>query len=275
MSGVRGHVGDHAVLHLGRVDHAAHHRHVDAEALGEAGAAVVEAGVADLVIGADRLGEAERLDPFAGRDAGLVLVLSHEQETAEVLRQLGAAGVDHDDRDACGDRRLDGFREGGGVGDGDHQPVRLGGDDGVDHLRHLGHVEGFGREIFGLDARTLGGVVHAVLDDRPVGVAALAVGDEDDAGVIGGRNPRGRRHQCQSGQQAERRLHTFTSENIVPPVRFPPPQLRPAVQLLLRVVPTHFSTGSLAGGAAARDQSKIVKPASRAMRDRLLKPIVA
>ena len=101
---------------------------------------------------------------------------------------------------------LTGSAERGGVGNGDDQPVRLRGDGGVDHLRHLGHVEGFGREIFGLDAERLGGVVHAVLDDRPVGVAALAVGDEDDAGLIGGRNPRGRRHQRQSGQQAERRL---------------------------------------------------------------------
>ena len=101
---------------------------------------------------------------------------------------------------------LDGFREGGGVGDGDDQAVGLGGDDGVDHLRQLGHVEGFGREIFGLDAERLGGVVHAVLDDRPVGVAALAVGDEDDAGLIGGSKVCRRRHQGQPGQQAERRL---------------------------------------------------------------------
>ena len=83
---------------------------------------------------------------------------------------------------------LTGSRERGGIGDRDHQPVGLRGRDGVDHLRHLGHVEGLGRQIFGLDAERLGGVVHAVLDHRPVGVAALAVGDEDDAGLVGRGN---------------------------------------------------------------------------------------
>ena len=39
-----------------------------------------------------------------------ILVLAHEQQAAEVLGQLRAAGVDDDDRDAGGDRVLDRFR---------------------------------------------------------------------------------------------------------------------------------------------------------------------
>ena len=67
-----------AALHFGRVHHALQHRHFGAETVGEAAAAVVEADVADLVIDADRLGEAERLHPLAGRHAGVIFRLAHE-----------------------------------------------------------------------------------------------------------------------------------------------------------------------------------------------------
>ena len=63
------------------------------------------------------------------------------------------------------------------------------------------HVEGLGREILGVDAERLGGVVHAVLDHRPVGVAALAVGDEDDPGL-----GRGRAGEANGNRQSERQL---------------------------------------------------------------------
>src|SRR5690242_8140020 len=62
--GMGAEIGDIAALHLGRVHHAIEHRHVDAQALGEAGAAVIEADIADLVIAAHRLLDAELGDPF-------------------------------------------------------------------------------------------------------------------------------------------------------------------------------------------------------------------
>ncbi len=67
-------------------------------------AAVIKAGIADFVVGADGLGDAQSLDAFAGHDAGLEFILTHEQQAAEFVGQLRAAGIDHDHRNAGGDR---------------------------------------------------------------------------------------------------------------------------------------------------------------------------
>ena len=99
-----------------------------------------------------------------------------------MLGEVGAAGIDDDHRNACGDRVLDRRAQSGGIGNRDHQAIGLRGCGGIDHLGHLHHVESFRRQVFRLDAEGLGGIVHAVLDDRPIGVAALAMGDEYDAG---------------------------------------------------------------------------------------------
>ena len=68
-----------------------------------------------------------------------------------------------------------------GIRDRDDQPVRAGGDGGVDQLRHGHHVEGRRRLVLDLDAHVLGGLVDAVLHDRPERVGRLAVGDHDEA----------------------------------------------------------------------------------------------
>lgn len=59
------------------------------------------------------------------------------------------------------------------VGDEDDaDAARLGPDDELEDDRGL------------VDAERLGGIVHADLDHRPIGIAALAVGDEDNAGLL-------------------------------------------------------------------------------------------
>ena len=78
---------------------------------------------------------------------------------------------------------LDRLAERVGVRDRDDQAVRLGGDGGVDQLRHRDHVEGVRRLVLDLDAHILGGLVDAVLDDRPERVGGLTVGDDDEAQV--------------------------------------------------------------------------------------------
>ena len=265
-----------AVLHLGRIHHAVEHRHVDAETLGEAGAAVIEADVADLVVGADRLGDAELVDALAGHHAGLVFALAEIEQAAEFLGQLAAAGIDDDHRDARGDRVLHRFAEGRRIGDGDDEAVRLRGGRRVDHLRHLGHVEGFGRQILGLHAERLGGIVHAVLDDRPVGIAALAVGHEHNAGFIGGSKAGGRRQQCQPGQQAEHGFHYFRKrEHVSSCCVSPPAVIAASGPVASSVSRLRFRTGSFCRRKFRPDQFSTVKPASVARRDRFLKPIVA
>ena len=123
---------------------------------------------------------------------------------------FAAAGVDHDHRNARGNGVLDRFAERRRIGNGNDQAIGLRGRRCVDHLGHLGHVEGFGRQIFGLHAKRLGGVVHAVLDDRPVGIAALAMGHEHDTGFIGGSKSGGRRQHRQPGQQGRALVSLFS-----------------------------------------------------------------
>ncbi len=96
------------------------------------------------MVGADGLGDAELLDAFAGHDARFVFALPEIEQAAEFLGQLAAAGVDDDHRNAGGNRVLHRFAEGRRIGDRNHEAVGLRGRRGVDHLGHLGHVEGFG-----------------------------------------------------------------------------------------------------------------------------------
>ena len=72
-------------------------------------------------------------------------------------------------------------------------PSGLGGDGGVDELRHRHHVEGAGRLVLDRDAQVLAGLRDAVLHDRPEGVGRLAVGDDDDANLVVLRRGRLRR----------------------------------------------------------------------------------
>ena len=166
------------------------------ETVGEALAAQVERDVADLLVDADRLGDARLLHPLAAAEAGLVLGLADVGRDAELLADVGA-GVHRDHRDAGGDRVADRIAERLGVRDRDHEAVRLRGHGGIDQLRHLDHVEGVGRLVLDGDAEVLGGLVDAVLDHRPERVGGLAVADHDEAHVLGDRR----------GGEAERGRH--------------------------------------------------------------------
>ena len=128
---------------------------VAAETLGEALAAQVEGDVADLLVDADRLGDARLLHLLAAALAGLVLGLADMDRDAQLLAHVGA-GVHRDHRDARGDRVADRIAERLGVRDRDHEAVGLRGHRGVDQLRHLHHVEGVGRPVLDVDAEVLG-----------------------------------------------------------------------------------------------------------------------
>ena len=159
-------------------------------------------------------------------------------------------------------------------GIGNDEAVGLGSGDGVDHLGHLRHVEGFGRQIFGLDAQRLGGVVHAVLDHRPIGIAALAVGDEDHAGFVGRGDLRGRRQQREPGNSAEHRPHDFLKREHVSSCFMSLPASRGG-QTSCHFLSFVQSSALVALGAEGPIQFMTANPASVASRDRFLKPIVA
>ena len=95
------------------------------EAFGEAVAAIVEARIAYLLVDADGFLDPELGHPFAGGDAGLVFGLAEIKHSAELLRELGAAGIDDNDRYAGRNRVLDRSAERGGVRNGNDQAVRL------------------------------------------------------------------------------------------------------------------------------------------------------
>ena len=154
------------------------------KSLGKTGAAVIEADVANFVVGAHGLGDVELLDAFAGHDASLVFALPEIEQATKFLGELAAAGINHDNGNACSNRVLDGFAEGRRIGNGNHEAIRLRGNRCINHLGHLGHVKGFGRQIFGFHAERLGGIIHAVLDDGPIGIAALAMGHKHNTGFI-------------------------------------------------------------------------------------------
>ena len=109
------------------------HLDVAAQALGEALAAQVERDVADLLVDADRLGDAGRLHLLAAALAGLELGLADMDQHAQLLAHVRAR-VHRDHRDARRDRVLDRVAQRRGVGDRDHEPVGLAGDGGVDQL---------------------------------------------------------------------------------------------------------------------------------------------
>ena len=100
-------------------------------------------------------------------------------QDAEVLVDV-AAGVDGDDRDPGVDGAPDRVAERVGVRDRDHEPIRLGCHGRVDQLRHGDHVERLRGVVLDRDAKVRGGLVDAVLHDRPERVGCLAVGDDLD-----------------------------------------------------------------------------------------------
>ena len=85
--------------------------------------------------------------------------------------------------------------------------MRIGllGDRRVDQVRHLHHVEGLRRVVLDLGAHRLLAGLDAVLDDRPVDVVRLAVGDEDDVDVGGFLGVGGRRSGNRDGAEREGR----------------------------------------------------------------------
>ena len=166
------------------------HRHLAAEAFGEALAAQVERDVADLLVDADADLAAHLLELGAGDPAGVDFILADMQERAELLRNVGA-GIHRDHRDARGDGLLDRRAERRGVGDRDDQAGGLLVDGRVDELAHRDHVEGFGRAVIDLHLHVLAGGGDAVLDHRPERIVGLAVGDDDDRGHSAGQRPAG------------------------------------------------------------------------------------
>src|SRR3712207_758486 len=159
-----------------------HHLDLAAEALLEALAALIERDVSDLLVDAERVVHTLLREPLAGALPGYELGLPDVGERPEVLADV-AAGVYGDDRYAGVVRLLDRLAQRLGVGDGDDQPVRLGGDGGVDELAHLHRVECLGRVVLDLDAHISGALVHPVLDHGPERVGGLAVGDDRDPDV--------------------------------------------------------------------------------------------
>src|SRR6266487_2244611 len=179
------------VLGVGRVGEVdGEHLHRAAglpQGVGEALAAQVERGVADLLVHAQRILDPGRPHALIALEASLVLSLADVGEDAEAPVDV-AAGVDRHDRDAGCDRLLDRGPEGVRIGDRHHQAVRLGGHRRVDQPAHRHHVEGARRLVADGDAFVLGRLVNAILHDRPEGVGGLAVGHhgELEAGRLAG-----------------------------------------------------------------------------------------
>ena len=178
-----------------------------AEALGEAGAASVEGGIADLLVDADGVLDTQGRHLLARALAGRELILPDVGEDAEVLVDVGA-GVGGDDRDARGDRTLDGGAERGGIRDGHHEALRVLANGGGDELGHGVHVERRRRRIVDGDAvrgHVCRGGVDAVDEDRPERVGGLAVGHDLDVDGTSGRGRLCRGHargECRACQQA-------------------------------------------------------------------------
>jgi hypothetical protein len=174
------------------------------DAVGEAAAALVEGGVADLLVDADGGGDALLGHPLTGAETRLVLRLADVVEQAELLGDV-AAGVHRDDRDAGRDAASIAGPRASGVGDRHDQPVGVGGDRRLDQLRHGDHVEGVRGLVLDLDAHVLAGLGDAVLDDRPERVGGLAVGDDDEAerGAVRGVLGRGDPGEAEDGDEGD------------------------------------------------------------------------
>ncbi len=93
-----------------------------AEAFGEAFAAGIEGGVADLLVDAEGVLDACGGHLLAGALAGRELVLADVGQDAQALVHV-RAGVGGDDRDARIDGALDGGPERRGIRDRDHQAL--------------------------------------------------------------------------------------------------------------------------------------------------------
>ena len=92
--GVDGRIGAESGLDLGanvgRIVRDRQHRHLAAEAFREALATQVEGDVADLLVDADADLAAHFLELGAGNPAGIDFVLTHMQERAELLGNVGS-----------------------------------------------------------------------------------------------------------------------------------------------------------------------------------------
>ena len=85
-----------------------------------------------------------------------------------------------DHRDTGVDGCLDRVAERIGIRDRDDDAVWAGGDRGVDQLGHRDHVEGVSAPGTRLDAHVLGGLIDAVLDNRPERVGRLTMADDHE-----------------------------------------------------------------------------------------------
>ena len=153
------------------------------QAVAQAAAALVQAGVAVLLVDAQRVPHARARHPLAGLDARRVLGLADVREHAQ-LAELVAAGVDRDHGDVGLHRGLDRGLERRRVGQRDDQPVGPVGDRLVDVAPHALDREAVRRAVGDLDAGLAARLGDPALDGVPERVRGLAVGDEDD--------PRGR-----------------------------------------------------------------------------------
>ena len=155
------------------------------EAVVQAAAAVVEAGVADLVVDANHLEHAVLAEAVAGLLAGIVFRHRADIEGDAHLLAGDLVRVDVHHRDAGGDRRRHRVAQRVGIGDRDDQAVGLGRHRGVDQAGMLDLVEHLRRHVLHLGAGQRRRVVDAALDDRPVLVGRCrAVDDHGDLDVL-------------------------------------------------------------------------------------------
>ena len=149
--------------------------------IGEALAALVQAGVPHLVVDAHALGAALGRQLQAAQIATLILVLAQVGHVVNAILDGACTGIVSHHRDAGIQRPLDRLAEQIGVSHGQGNAIRLRRRGLVNQLRHLLQVELVGAEDGDVDVHVIRSLADARLHRAPEGVPGTQrVLDEDE-----------------------------------------------------------------------------------------------